>query len=287
VPTGPLFSVVIPTYNRPEFLAQAIASVCTQTVDDFEIVVVDNGSDPPTEIEGNPRARVVRIAGNRGAAAARNTGLDAARGEYVAFLDDDDVFTADRLELALEGLSRAAVAICWSRFADRPPGHHRVLEGDVGDEILNGLTPSLGATAIRRAVAPRFDERLDAVEDIDWWLRVARSQPVATVARIGHLVRRHGGPRHGNAHTVRVVENLAYLETHADYFARHRAAAGFRWKRIGLLALRTGDRRLARKAFRRSLRLTPQPATVKHLIRAIGASRAPTPRVPKIAADRA
>jgi len=212
----------------------------------------------------------VRIAGNRGAAAARNAGIDAARGEYLAFLDDDDLFTSDRLALAVEGLARAPVAICWSRFADRPPGSNRVLEGDVADEILDGLTPSLGATAIRRAVAPRFNEHLDAVEDIDWWRRAAGSRRVATVPRIGHLFRRHDGPRHGNGPAARVVENLAYLEAEAAYFECHRRAAAFRWKRVGLLALRTGDRRLARAAFRRSLLLTPRPATVKHLVRAIG-----------------
>ncbi len=283
MPAGPRFSVVIPTYNRPAYLAEAVASVCAQTVDDFEIVVVDNGSDRPIDLGDDPRARLVRFPGNPGAAAARNTGLDAARGEYVAFLDDDDLFTPDRLELAAEGLARAPVAICWSRFADRPPGSNRVLEGDVADLILDGLTPSLGATAIRREVAPRFDEHWDAVEDVDWWLRVARSQPVATVAKIGYLVRRHDGVRHRNAHTVRVVENLAYLESEAAYFARHRTAAGFRWKRVGLLALGTGDRRLARAAFRRSLRLAPRAATVKHLLRSLGRSRTEEP-APKVVA---
>ena len=273
MPAGPLFSVVVPTCNRPALLAEAIASVLAQTVDGFEIIVVDNGSDPPAAVADDPRLRLVRLPGIRGPAAARNAGVDAARGRHLAFLDDDDLFTPDRLAIALEGLARAPVALCWSRFADRPIGRNRDLEGNVADSILDGLTPSLGATAIRRDVAPRFDEHWDAVEDVEWWMRVAGSQAVTTVRRVGYLVRRHEGIRHRNSAAVRVAENMAFLEAEAAYFARHRAAAAFRWKRVGLLALRIGDRRTARSAFIRSLRLSPRPATVKHFVRAIGWSR--------------
>ncbi len=124
---APLFSVVIPTYGRPRFLAQAVASVLAQTVDNVECVVVDDGSRVPLIPPDNPRVRLIRRDVNGGPAAARNTGVAHARGRYLAFLDDDDCFTPERLAVALEGLQRASIALCWSRNFDEPPG-----PGEVG-----------------------------------------------------------------------------------------------------------------------------------------------------------
>ena len=243
-----------------------------QTVSDFELLVVDDGSTPPALATEDPRVRVVRLDRNVGPAGARNTGVRAAIGRYVTFLDDDDLYTPDRLALALEGLSRAPVAICWSRFSDRPVGNTRALEGNVADTILDGPTPSIGATAIRRDVAPPFDERWAAVEDIDWWLRLAPVLQATTVPEVGYLIRRHDSPRHRNDIATRVAENVALIRERNEYFASHPVAAAFRWKRVGLLARQVGDPRLARTAFVRSFRLRPRPATLLHVLRSLGRS---------------
>ncbi len=261
---------MIPTYNRPTLLSEAVGSALSQDVSSFEVLVVDDGSDPPVAMVDDPRVRLLRLLGNQGPSAARNAGIDAAQGRYLVFLDDDDLFTPDRLALALEGLERAPVAICWSRFHEQPPGRNRVLEGDVAGSILNGLTPSLGATAVRADIAPRFDPHWNAVEDVEWWLRLAHRAPVTTVRTVGYLVRRHDGTRHRNHPAARLDENLRLLEKEAPYFASCRSAAAFRLRRAGLLALEVGDRRVARGVLIRSLRLKPRVATLRHLIRAIG-----------------
>jgi glycosyltransferase involved in cell wall biosynthesis len=97
----PLFSVVIPVYNRAASLRCALRSVLDQTLQDFEIVVVDDGShdDPKSVVDafGDPRIRFVRQ-DNRGGGAARNTGIDSARGRLIAFLDSDDVFLPAHLQ---------------------------------------------------------------------------------------------------------------------------------------------------------------------------------------------
>src|ERR1700760_2526444 len=97
---APFFSVVIPVFNRAGPLAQAIESVRAQTFQDFEIVVVDDGStDDPRAAVGrfaDPRIRYFRQA-NAGGGAARNHGIDEARGQFVAFLDSDDVFLPHHL----------------------------------------------------------------------------------------------------------------------------------------------------------------------------------------------
>src|SRR5262249_13181427 len=98
---SPQFSVVIPVYNRADTLSRVLRSVLAQTFQDFEIVVVDDGSkdDPKSVCDSfhDPRIRYLRQE-NRGGGAARNAGIDAARGRFVAFLDSDDEFLPQHLE---------------------------------------------------------------------------------------------------------------------------------------------------------------------------------------------
>src|SRR5580765_112932 len=131
----PQFSVILTTYSRPTWLAEAIASVLQQTVSDFELIVVDDGSTPPAAVPEDGRIRLVALTENRGLSAARNVGWDHARGRFVAFLDDDDCFTPNRLELAAQGLERAPIATCWFRFLGGRERPGRVLEGHVGDTV--------------------------------------------------------------------------------------------------------------------------------------------------------
>ena len=114
----PLFSIIIPTYGRAEYLAEAVDSVLAQTVADFECLVVDDGSPEPVSLSTeDDRVRVLRREINGGPSTARNTGLAHARGRFVAFLDDDDLYLPVRLALALEGLARAPVDLA-SQNAD-------------------------------------------------------------------------------------------------------------------------------------------------------------------------
>jgi glycosyltransferase involved in cell wall biosynthesis len=265
----PEFSIILPTYDRPKLVGEAIASVQRQTFSDFELIVVDDAGTVPFRVGNDPRVRVLRLETNVGPAAARNAGLVLARGRSIAFLDDDDVFSHDRLELARRGLQRAPVTICWSRFMDEDGTKAgRTLEGNAANIILNAATPSLGATAISRSAVQRFDERWTAVEDVEWWLRVAQASSVATIPEFGYYVRRHAGPRNRNDLASRIRENLLFIDTHSRYLADHRRAAAFRWKRVGLLARRVGNLRQARSAFVRSLLLKPEAATAWHLMKA-------------------
>jgi glycosyltransferase involved in cell wall biosynthesis len=260
-------SVLVPTYGRAALLAHALASVVAQSVDDWECIVVDDASPQPVVLAEpvDPRIRLVRRDHNGGPAAARNTGLREARGAFVTFLDDDDLYTPDRLALGLQAVSRAPVGVCWVRFVDERATTGRRLEGDVSETILDDLTPSLGAVTIAREQALPFDESLDNLEDVDWWLRIAQSLRFATVAKVGYLYRRHPGARHRTDAASRIADNLRFLERERAYFDRHPRAAALRWKRVGLLAEAAGDRRGARRAYLRSLRARPSGATVKHL----------------------
>ena len=272
---APQFSVVIPTFGRPAFLAEAVASVLAQTVTDIECIVVDDASPEPASLPDDPRTHLIRRATNGGPPAARNTGVDAARGRYVAFLDDDDVWTPYRLELAIEAHARAPVAVCWQGTLGDSTGtpHGRTLEGDVRDIVLDGMIPHLGTTSIEREHVVRFDERYQASDDIDWWLRVAQALRVATTPRVGLLYRYHAEPRTRTSQRVRIDNAQTLMREHADWFRAHPRAAAFRLDRMGLSALLVQDRALALRCFTRSFRLHPDARTAWHALRSLAAAR--------------
>ena len=270
----PEFSVVIPTFGRRELLAKAVASVLAQTVKDVECIVVDDGGTPAVDLPNLARLQVIRRNRNGGLSAARNTGIAAARGRAITFLDDDDVLVPDRLEIAREGLELAPVAICFR--GDHPSGsvgRNRVLAGRVHDQIADEAVPHVGQACVERRAMPLFDETLRAGEEVDWWLRLTAENVVATVPRIGYLFRIHDGERTGNGDEVRAHARVQVLERHRDYFRAHRVADAFQWRRVGSLAARAGDRAMARRAYARSLARRPRPSVAWHLLR-VSATRA-------------
>jgi glycosyltransferase involved in cell wall biosynthesis len=271
---GPTFSIILPTCRRPELLARAIDSVLAQRVTDFECIVVDDGGAEPLALPDDPRVRVVRHPHNRGLPSALNSGLDAARGEYVTFLDDDDELTPDRLSIVLPFLGSHDAILCWVR-ADRPPYPvNRRLEGRVFDQILDTVAPAKGTVVMRRELVPRFDTRYFALEDLDWWLRAAAAVELTTVPRVGYLVHRHTGVRSTNGDVARIRAGRLLLAEHADYFCTHRRARALRLRMIGAIALNIGDRELARRSLFRSLRARPTGYALKPYVRALVPLRA-------------
>jgi len=167
--------------------------------------------------------------------------------------------------------------VCWQSTlgADAPP-HGRVLEGDVRDTVLDGIIPHLGATSIERVRAPRFDERYEASDDVEWWLRVAQDLAVATTPRVGLLYRVHQGARPRTGQRKRIENGYMLLEEHSEWFARHPRAESFRLMRMGLSATRIGERRTAFGLLAKSFRLDPKPRTAWHALRALTARADPT-----------
>jgi len=270
----PLVSVIVATYGRPRFLAEALQSVLAQTEPDFECIVVDDASPEPIVTPDDPRIRLLRHDRNRGPSAARNTGLAAARGAYVVFLDDDDVLTEDRLAIGLEGVSRAPIALCLTRYLHADVFSPRILDGDQSVTLLEDFAPNIGQGMVPRSLAVPFDERLRTGEDTEWWLRMSCAGTFVTVPRYGYLVRYHHAPR-GVDEGERLRNRMALLEMHADYFAERPRAAAVQWHRVAHQAILAREFPLARRALLRSLRAWPRPGPVRTLPRAFG----PTHRV--------
>jgi glycosyltransferase involved in cell wall biosynthesis len=174
----PKFSVIIPTCNRPEYLSEAVASVITQTFSDFELLIVNDG-DSPVASPLDPRVRILENS-KRGAVAARNLGIEKSDGEFIAFLDDDDVWSAaDHLFYACKILTASADFYFADGVLQFPSGDQKIfgLAADV-DTLAHDNTILISAVCYKKSLHQKlgsFDLALPFYWDWDWYLRVARS----------------------------------------------------------------------------------------------------------------
>ncbi len=201
---GLLVSVVIPTYNRWPLLGEAIESVLAQTVAGYELIVVDDGStdETPKRLRDYGSRVTVLNQGRRGVAAARNSGARRASGEYLAFLDSDDLWHPRKIERQLDLMeSDPGVEICqtdeiWIRNGVRvnPRNKHRKPSGDIFRASLDLCLVSPSAAMMRRGLFERvggFDESLPVCEDYDLWLRIAKDTEIPLIPEA--LVTKRGG----------------------------------------------------------------------------------------------
>lgn len=261
-PEEPVFSVVIPCRDDQDGLDEAVASVLAQSVDQIEVLVVDDGSEPPVRVPEDPRVRLIRREVAAGPAVARNAGLDAARGRYVAFCDSDDVMLPGRLALALELHRDGPLVVVRQRWMDLPvPRARRRPRNPVQASV-----PHLGATTILRSECPRLDDRYVACEDIEWWIRVTESglRPVYSPT-VGYSMRRSKRVRILNSSSARLEFSYQLLAEHARLYDNDRRARAFRWLRIAILERRGGNPDLARTALARSVRAWPLRGAVNEL----------------------
>ena len=197
----PSVTVVIPVYNPGSHLRAAITSVLAQTCQPREVIVIDDGgSEDVTWIEREyPQIRCLRQK-NQGSSVARNAGILEARGEYVAFIDQDDLWEPAKLEKQLAVFaSDAQVGLCHTAFDLVDGAGHRLGPGFGADvrsyeELLLGSRVMMCTVVVRRAVfaaAGLFDHRYRGVQDYDMWLRVLRHTKPSFVPTVEACWRTH------------------------------------------------------------------------------------------------
>ncbi len=224
-PAGPAVSVVIPTHNRRELLAETLASVWAQTVP-VEVIVVDDGSSDGTaeSLEGQD-VTVVRLDEPRGCGAARNVGVERTTAPWLAFCDDDDLWAPERLAAQLAVLADhptarwATTGAVWIDQSRRILGGQAMPDYDdleallrVGNAVPGGGSSVLIDADLYAAVGG-FAPGLDGADDWDLWLRLAAKSPIGYVDRPLVGYRRWRGNRSRNLTRAEVA--------HADVRRRH------------------------------------------------------------------
>ncbi len=249
----PVVSVVIPTHNRRALLLEAVESVLAQRGVEPEVIVVDDGSTDETEAALWPRRdRVIYLRqAARGVSAARNAGAAVARGEWLAFLDSDDLWQPDKLaaQLAFHAAQPqwqiSQTEEIWIRDGVRvnPCRHHGKPHGDVFVPSLERCLISPSAVMMRRELflaAGGFDESLAVCEDYDLWLRLSARVAVGLVD--APLVIKRGGHadqlsrRYWGMDRFRVAALVKLLESNAVEGPRRAAAVDTLRRKCGVLA---------------------------------------------------
>ncbi len=201
----PKVSVIIPTYNRLPMLKEAVDSILTQDFEDFELIVVDDGSTDGTGEEIKQyggRVKLLQFPENRGVSAARNRGILSSKGKYVAFLDSDDLWVKGKMRVQAEFLDQNPhYPMCytdeiWIRKGRRvnPMLKHAKYSGWILEKCLPLCTISPSSAMMRRTLFSKvglFDEALPVCEDYDFWLRVSARFPIFFINR--KLIIKRGG----------------------------------------------------------------------------------------------
>ncbi len=200
----PQISVIIPAHNRAWALPAAIASVREQTFENFELIVVDDGSvDNTRELVGHyPDIRYLGLESNQGVSVARNRGMELARGRYLCFLDSDDTWISTKLERQWNWMQANPESVAcytdeiWIRNGVRvnPRNKHRKYSGNVFRECLPLCIISPSSIMMCRETLEAlggFDENMVACEDYELWLLLAADHEVHCIDE--KLIVKYGG----------------------------------------------------------------------------------------------
>jgi glycosyltransferase involved in cell wall biosynthesis len=258
-----LVSVIIPTRNRPQMLAIAVMSVLNQTHRNVEVIVVDDGSDTPLDLDlSDDRVRIIRSEKSVGGAAARNIGLRAARGEFLCLLDDDDCYYPHKIACQLDYLTRnpdVDMVFSQVRRDDRHGGSSIWPDaGYVFSTMANFRVPNkihTISTLFRRKVIEgvQFDERFTKYQDWQFNMTISLKFTVdylPVCVAVWHVDKRPDRlalqDESAKFNNYRLICEIFSDVIDSDTALRQRY-----YRRLGYLALKSGDGQCAKEAFRR------------------------------------
>ncbi|MGB7445400.1 MAG: glycosyltransferase [Coleofasciculaceae cyanobacterium] len=235
---NPLVSIIIPTYNRPQLLPRAVKSALAQTIDDLEVIVIDDASTEPVNLPEQPRLRIIRLPENRGIAAVRNVGAKNARGRWLTYLDDDDQLLPQMVEVSLKAVSETKlpkpVAILSGlevvnqegKVIQRripptlPCGKHFFLEEVNSKESFLSKQTLMIEREVLLGIGG-YDEELTSREHTEMFLRLNPVCSLLGVPTVAYRQFRHEGPRLSGTQSLRQVDFNYLVDKHKSLFLAH------------------------------------------------------------------
>lgn len=274
----PLVSVVMPTYNHAQFIKEAIDSVLNQTYNNLELIIIDNFSEDATreiiEGYGDDRIRYAQFRNNGIIAASRNRGIEQARGQYVAFIDSDDVWLPEKVRLQVEAMQadqRRGISFGKFRVISPDAVETGKIMGPKNPPEPDGLYARLikanfivssSTLVLKKALddVGLFDENpeLRCSEDFDLWLRILRKYRPAYVDEVVGIYRMHATNQ--SADDLRLKRALAVIDKHhaqgwIDQYTADAAKASFYFQ-VGWTLVGSNPGR-ARRCCMRAVRYHP------------------------------
>jgi glycosyltransferase involved in cell wall biosynthesis len=265
---NPLVSVIIPTYNRADVVGRSIRSVLNQSHENFNILIVDDGSTDSTEevVKSFDDDRITYIyQKNQGANTARNRGIKIAEGDYISFLDSDDVFYPDYLSRSIGAISNASSRCIGSAtasifYSSKKKTRSRIPEKELSLENFQGQNPigSFSATTFHVTVRDKvglLDETLPSLQDYDYYLRVAKEYTIVGINDV--LVKRYADTDNRISDSIRRKKKGQEQITrkHGDIIQDERLSTNH--INLGILYMKQGEKKKAREAFRTGIKLAP------------------------------
>ncbi len=277
-------SIIIPTYNAGEYIKEALASVLAQSFQDFEVIIVDDGStdDTAQKVETLCDPRILYVyKENQGPAAARNHGLNLVRGEYIAFLDVDDLWEPHKLEMHLDLMKsspRMGMSFSWFQILfDKPvrrfespwftPPKKRILRFvDFLERNWTGHSSSVVLRTQCMRECEGFDESFHTGEDYYLWLQIAqRGWEIGFLPEALSTYRRRTGSLTVD-HLQIALDNLKLMECLASqvdprYVGNVNRAVSLSWLDVAWSSMKNGHIADSWNAFKKGYRAIPQFAT--------------------------
>ncbi len=269
----PIVSVILPTYNRKKLLGRSVQSVLNQTYQDFELIIIDDGSTDDTgKVVKNFNCEIIKYIRhdkNRGLPAARNTGIRVAKGDYIAFQDSDDEWMPDKLEKQVRAFETAspAVGIVYTgryRIINNkkyyaPPTKLTPKDGDLSCSLLRACWMPPQATLIKRECfkgVGMFNERFRALEDWELFLRMSKYYQFKFIDEPLVILYRQPDSITANQ-SARIKASKQILKAFFDDFEKDKTVLARRYFSLGHLLCSNGKQSEGWNYFVRSLKAYP------------------------------
>ncbi|MDL0145388.1 glycosyltransferase family 2 protein [Halobacterium salinarum] len=277
---SPQVSVIIPTYNRAEVVSRAVDSVLGQSLQDFEIIVVDDGSSDETKrvIDDFEDRRVEYIyQSNQGANTARNRGIKESTGEYISFLDSDDEFKREYLAKSVEAISSGSencigAASSYVKFSskNKPTTRSGVPDRELTIDDFRDKNPLGGFSTVtfKRGICNEIgllDESLPSLQDYDYYIRTSKNHTIRGINSA--LVKYHVGPENRISNDMHKKEkgHRMIVEKHDNVISEKRISKHH--IAIGKLLAERGDLKEARREFLQAMLKNPKDSsTIFYLV---------------------